>query len=156
MELFDFTSLFFSLPGVRGSTPWGDSRPPKPPLPPRRGRAHYTSPFPGYLVFPWFHSLVNPISRISVIAGISGKSREKARVLSTSNRSKPIRLLTQHIEAIFNTNHCSLNPISRISRISSISVISLVSKSHFQDFRDFRNFREIQGKSSRFVNFISL
>ena len=77
-----FTSLQFNQVG-KGSTHWGAPAPPKPP---RRGRAHYTFRRPAD---------VETDLGISVISEISGKSREKARVLSTSNRSKPICVLTR-------------------------------------------------------------
>ena len=59
---------------------------PAPPKPPRRGRAHYTFRRPAD---------VETDLGISEISGISGKSREKARVLSTSNRSNTIEVLTR-------------------------------------------------------------
>merc|ERR1711923_283450 len=89
LESLHFTSVRFSLTRrERGSTHWGGPRPPKPP---RRGRANYTFRHPADVKADF--GLINPISKISVISGISGKSRV-LRDFLTSNCSTPIRVWT--------------------------------------------------------------
>ena len=82
-----FASVHFNQEG-KGVDTLGGSRPPKPP---RRGRANYTFRHPADVKADF--GLINPISKISVISGISGKSRV-LRDFLTSNCSTPIRVWT--------------------------------------------------------------